>query len=234
MVFLLINKDTKLLTDACIKSLSRFLTDDDRIVVWDNSEHQPYFNTAATVIDNTRKDYIDFDYILSQYPDRDKSLGRYSKFGSFKHCISVERALNILGCEVILCDTDILFKKDPHGLIDPSKIAVGKTMMWCWGVGWISTLKMAPWLCYLNYPMMVENGITYYNQDRIVGLYSDGIGENYDTGGWLMKQIEDKHLPYTNVDIDEYCVHFKGASYTSVGKEGLTPEKWLVKYSTLL
>jgi len=238
MNILIIHYNTPELTSACVKSINHF-NKDVKIYIFDNSDKKPFVNTFDNVkiIDNRKGQIVNFDEELKKYPNRMKSLGRHSKFGSFKHCLSVDKCFEIINDNFILMDSDILIKRDVSELYDDSYIFVGEVKEWSWGIIHNKQApihnRVDPRLSFINVKMAKEHGIRYFDEKHMDGTYyTDLDSDSYDTGCWFYEKSIG--LNSKEVKIDNYMIHFGGASYSSVGvKCKMTKEKWLEKNKSL-
>jgi hypothetical protein len=94
---LIIHYNTPYLTECLVRSINLFVKD-AVIYIFDNSNEKPF--TAkfdnVTVFDNTKGQIINFDKWLENYPNRKMSGGRLNKWGSAKHCYSVEKCMELI------------------------------------------------------------------------------------------------------------------------------------------
>lgn len=221
---LIVNYNTTLLTQCCIKSINKF-TPGCKIYVFDNSDKTPFVNIFdnVEVIDNTKGQIIDFDEWLKKYPDRFKSGGKRNNFGSAKHCYSVEKAMDIINRPFVLMDSDVLIKKDFSDLFDDRKVFVGGKEIFL-----NNTYRLIPCICFINTTICKEKNIHYFDENHMHGLYYNN-GENYDTGGWFYYQAKD--LPHKEIVVSEYVEHFNNGSWFddrwNKNDFKVTPEKWL-------
>ena len=109
----IIHYNTPRLTECLVRSINLFVKD-AIIYIFDNSDKEPFtaFFDNVLVIDNTKGEIIDFDKWLEKYPKKHLSNGRANKWGSAKHCYSVEKCMEIIQDDFILLDSDVLLKKD--------------------------------------------------------------------------------------------------------------------------
>jgi hypothetical protein len=215
------------------------------IFIFDNSDTKPfrYKQDNIVIYDNTEGKIINFDKELSKYPNRFYSLGAKSKWGSFKHCLSVDKCFDLIKDNFILLDSDVLLKKDISELYDDNYMSGGEIQDWSWGSRrdkYPVHKRLLPFLTFINVKESQKEGIRYFNPDFMDGLY-DSTHENnpvqmnkdsYDTGCWFYEKIQDKPIIFFNCD--DYIVHFRGGSYMKYGRnENLTQEQWLNKYKHL-
>lgn len=230
---LIVHYNTPKLTEACVKSINK-TTPNCRIYIFDNSDREPFVNifNNVEVLDNKLGQIVDFEKELKKYPNRRRSLGRFSKYGSFKHCISVDKCFDIIGDNFILLDSDVLIKRDLTPLYDESCIFCGEVVEWSWdriidGKKAPVHKRVDPRICFINVRMAKEKGIRYFDEEHMVGTYyTDLDSDSYDTGCWF---YENAHK-FTNKQIhsNDYVIHFGGGSYTSSGtKCKMSKEKWL-------
>ena len=124
---LIVNYNTQKLTEACIKSINKH-TPGVNVYVFDNSDNGKFINNFpnVTVIDNTDGQIINFNEWLKNFPEHEKSpIGIGNNYASSKHCVSVQKAIDIIDDNVILMDSDVLVKKDISELWDEKCIYVG-------------------------------------------------------------------------------------------------------------
>ena len=223
---LIVTFNTQKMTECCIKSINK-TTPGCSIYVFDNGNVSPFINTFenVTIIDNTSGQIINFEEILNDNKDRLTTASKDNDYGSLKHCLSIDAAMDIIQDGFILMDSDILIKKDFTSLYDETKIYVG----------YIEkmphfTPRVAPFLCYINVRMCKENGIKYFNWEHMLGFRNEGDTKLYDTGCWFYEACKD--LPKKEISINQYMVHFRAASWykEAVEKQNykkIQPEKWL-------
>ena len=223
---LIVNFNTQNLTDACIKSVNKH-TNGCKIYVFDNSDKEPFINTFDNVhvINNTKGEIVNFDSILERYENRFQSGGHVNNFGSFKHCISVDACFDLIPDGFILLDSDVLVKTDLSPLYDESYISIGS-------VEKMTHFKkrFAPYVTYINTAMCKENGIRFFNENRMFGFKASKEAEDYDTGCWFFEAI----IPFRKKSINykNYVVHFRAGSWLedAISKhkyKTMSPEKWL-------
>ena len=76
-----------------------------------------------------------------------------------------------------------------------------------------------PFLCYLNNPMLYENGITYFNGDKMWALSNIEPNQHYDTGAWLLEEVRRCKLPVNYVNIWQYVKHLGHGSWRDRNSE---------------
>jgi len=226
---LIVNFNTQMLTEACIKSVNKF-SPGCKIYVFDNSDKEPFINIFdnVTVLDNTEGQIVDFKKVLDRHKDFINKGATDNDYGSFKHCLSIDAAMDIIQDGFVLMDSDILIKKDFTPLFDERKVYVGS-------IERISHFKprVAPFLCYINVKMCKENGIRYFDEDHMFGFYDAHGGKNYDTGCWFYEACQ--NLPKTEININQYMIHFRAGTWykDAVEKQNykkFSPERWLEIY----
>lgn len=236
---LIVNFNTQMLTDACIKSVNKF-SPGCNIYVFDNSDKEPFVNTFdnVTVFDNTEGQIIDFDEWLSKYPSSKKSYEATKIHGSAKHCYTIEKCMSLIPDGFILLDSDVLLKKDITELIDEDCVYVAgvenepKTTI----------KRVLPFVCYINSKMCLENEIHYFDENYMHGLMKTIKGDRYDTGAAFY--LHAKNHKSREINYHDYVVHFKGGSWFDAyqkyekrkvdGKKNfISSEEWLSKFSIL-
>ena len=220
---LIIHYNTPYLTECLVRSINLFVKD-AIIYIFDNSNEKPF--TAkfdnVTVFDNTKGQIIDFNKWLEKYPNRKKSGGRLNKWGSAKHCYSVEKCMELIDDGFILLDSDVLLKKDISNLIDDKTIFSGEVITQPNS----SVKRVLPFICYINVKMCKENGVHYFDDNYMHGLWKDSVADRYDTGGGFY--IGTKNYPSRPIKCNEYVVHFGHGSWNKIGKKPqYTPKEWL-------
>lgn len=219
----IIHYNTPELTSACIDSLLRS-TPDCRVIVFDNSDKYRFpLRKDVTVIDNTTGDIINFERLVSKYPNRRRTVNNHA---SSKHIASVDYLFDILKDGFVLLDSDVLIKKD---------ISVFFDEQYAW-VGEIDehpefdfqSRRLLPFLLYINVPMLAKYGIRFWHEGMSYKLSHRGVAPFYDTGGSLLFDCDNANLPSKELRISEYIEHFGGASYS-----GKPWRVWLDEHETL-
>lgn len=224
----IVNYNTQELTDATIMSLNRH-TPGCKVFVFDNSDKKPFVNTFGNVevIDNTKGQFIDFNQMLDEYPDRVIETWVGSNYGSAKHCKTVDICCDLFPDGFLLMDSDILVKKDITPFFDASCIWTGLVGNHTsrWG---ITVPRVLPYICYINVPMMREHGIRYFNGDKMYALTDREPDKAYDTGAWFYEDCNNHGLPGHDLQINDYILHFDHGSWLDK-----SPNEWLDEHSEL-
>lgn len=220
---LIIHYNTPYLTECLVRSINLFVKD-AVIYIFDNSNEKPF--TAkfdnVTVFDNTKGQIINFDKWLENYPNRKMSGGRLNKWGSAKHCYSVEKCMELIDDGFILLDSDVLLKRDISSLIDDKTIFTGEVVTQPNS----SVKRVLPFICYINVKMCKEKGVHYLDDNYMHGLWKNGVADRYDTGGGFYMGAKD--YPSRPISYSEYVVHFGHGSWNKIGKKPqYTAEEWL-------
>ena len=172
-----------------------------------------------------------FDKWLEKYPNRFRSNGKSNKWGSAKHCYSVEKCIQIINENFILLDSDILIKRDVSSLWDETKMYVGEVI----NQPKSSIKRILPYICFLNVKMMKEHNVHYFDQEYMHGLKYTVDGDMYDTGAGFY--LAAKKYPSKQIKTDEYAIHYSGGSWAKEKelkyKHAYTPEQWLTRYVKL-
>ena len=110
----IIHFNTPALTEVCILSIRKQGGKDYRIVVFDNSDERPFRvqMPGVEVIDNTQGQLIDFDKLLSAFPQRNASIGcaKGCDFASVRHMRTVQELWRLLPDGFVLVESDVLIK----------------------------------------------------------------------------------------------------------------------------
>ena len=230
----IIHYNTPELTHGCIGSLiyNGGLTDRLRIVVFDNSDREPFAGASGvTIIDNTKGQYIDFEKELAKFPDKDRSIGcaKGCEFGSVKHMMTVQKLWEMIPQGFILMESDIFIKKPIAEFVQPQYSFVGYAQKAQphnpFGIG-----RVLPMLCYMNVPLLTKYGARYYDPSRTYGLLPGGRENRqnwYDTGAVMLEDIIAKrpHLKGLHMDIRPYIDHYGSASWQNNDRP--SHEQWM-------
>ena len=228
----IVHYNTPTLTRATISSIRKQCGDTCRIVIFDNSDVEPFQSCdGITIFDNTRGQIIDFEAELAAYPSRRVSkascFGR-SIFGSVKHSMSVEWLLQNLDTPFILADSDILLKAPIESLWDERVTAAGYIETdSCYGNN-----RLQPFLCFINAPECRRLGIHYFDPMRTWQLGTGATEKDnwYDTGASFYEDLQRTDgATIRRMDTTDLMVHLGGASYL---KTKDIPE-WLFRYRNL-
>lgn len=225
---LIIHYNTPYLTECLVRSINLFVKD-AIIYIFDNSTEKPF--TAEfdnlTVFDNTKGEIIDFDKWLDKYPKKKLSGGKTNKWGSAKHCYSVEKAMELIDDNFILLDSDVLLKRDISELFDEESIFIGEVASQP-----NSTKRLLPFICYINVKMCKENNIHYFDDNYMHGLNKNGQADRYDTGaGFYLKASE---FPHVEISCNKYIMHYGSGSWNKPGTQHkYTVEEWLKVFKRL-
>jgi hypothetical protein len=224
----IVHYNTPYLTECLVKSINKY-TPDCHIYIFDNSDKEPftYKQDNLTIYDNTQEQIINFNKILNEHPKRYK--GTLNNYGSFKHCISIQKCIELINDNFILMDSDVLLKKDISVFYQEDKIFVGDierlTQKKCCG-NMISE-RVCPYICFINVNMCKELNITYYNENFMYGLCENDTCAYWDTGVYFYKEA--RKYDYLLLDIQEYIEHLRSASWGTEKKVN----EWLSKNSKL-
>ena len=227
----IIHFNTPELTEAGIKSLRKHGGEYYRVIVFDNSatltlpdgkviQARPFTAKmkGVEVIDNTRGQVIDFDKFLSEYPDRNPSVGIYksSVWGSAKHIVTVQKLWELLPEGFVLMESDILLKKPIDEFFREEYSVVGYVNKHQKGNPF-DVPRIMPMLCWMNVPMLTKEGARYFDPDRCWGLKADrnDRGNWMDTGACLLDDIMKKRprLKGLHMDIRQWVEHYGGGSW---------------------
>lgn len=211
-VLLVVNCDSDIFLHPMIRSLYKNVNQDDfTLCIFDNSysakfNEDIYFNYGFNNIlflDNTRcyTDVVPIRWIV----DVNEELLNQNRFASVIHCKTVDFCLKYFKQEgvkdLILADSDVLFKQNPFNIIDRNYVCVGENEA--------KNHRLAPYLLYFNLEKLELN---YFDETRMLGITSDDL-TLYDTGGAFTEDLIDKKLPYKQIKLEDYIEHFGGGSY---------------------
>lgn len=226
---LIIHYNTPYLTSYLVKSIKKY-TPSARIYIFDNSDKQPFVSEYEdiTIFDNTKGDYIDFDEFLSKYPNRTNSPGKYNDYGSAKHCISVDKCMELIKEDFILLDSDVLLKRDISDIFDEKYMYVGQVIT----QGNSTVKRILPFICYINVKKCIDNNIHYFDDNMMHGLQhtiKNKYSDRYDTGSSFFYNTT--KFIHKEIKVDDYIVHYGGASWLEKREKRTphkhTPEEWI-------
>ena len=220
---LIIHYNTPYLTECLVRSINLFV-EGATIYIFDNSNEKPFTAKFDNVIvfDNTKGQIINFDKWLEKYPNKKKSGGRLNKWGSAKHCYSVEKCMELINDGFILLDSDVLLKRDISNLIDDKTIFTGEVITQPNS----SVKRVLPFICYINVKMCKKKGVHYFDDNYMHGLCKDGVADRYDTGGGFYMGAKD--YSSRQIRCSDYVVHYGHGSWNAIGKKNqYTAEEWL-------
>ncbi len=223
---LIIHYNTPELTEAAICSLNK-TTPGCHVYLFDNSDSKPFKSrklSNVTVIDNTKGQLIDFDALLENYPDRWTSDTEKSNYGSMKHCKSVDYMMDELKDGFVLMDSDVLLTRNICSFVDRSVAVTGVEF------GKHGVVLFQPFLCWVNVPMLQDNGIRYFNSEKMWALSNRKPDCWYDTGAWLHEEVMRHKMPWKFEDIWRYIIHFGHGSWHGTEQK---VKAWLEKYRNL-
>lgn len=223
----LVNYNTPELADAAIRSLNAH-TPGCSITVWENSDERPLECDIENVkiIDNTRGQLVDFARMLQ---GRDLVPGDRSNYGSSKHSASIDALCDVLPGGFLLMDSDVLIRRDVGALWRSDVAAVGEVHRN--PPGSVANIpRLLPVLCYLNVPMLRDGGIRYHNPERMWALTHQEPARWYDTGAWLLEEIQAKGIPLQRIMLSDYALHYDHGSWKT--KTSDTPAHWLRLHRT--
>jgi hypothetical protein len=207
------------MTECLVKSIDKH-TSDCHIFIFDNSDKEPfiYKQNNLTVFDNTQGQIIDFEKILEQYPEHVLTTSAIYKWGSFKHCISVDKCMELINEPFVLLDSDVLIKKDITPLFQEDKIFVGEIEK----ISKYFEPRVCPYMCFINVKLCKKYNIHYYH-DSIIGLKKPNkYTKTKDTGSYFY--LISKAYEYQEINIYEYIIHLEKGSHTKTEEE---INKWL-------
>lgn len=224
--FLIIHYNTPYLTECLVRSINLFV-EDAFIYIFDNSTDKPFkakFDNV-TIFDNTKGKIINFNEWLNKYPKRNKSHGRVNQWGSAKHCYSVEKCMELIDDNFVLLDSDVLLKRDVSNLFIENSVYVGDIVMQPNS----SINRVLPFICFINVKMCKENGIHYFDDNHMHGLWKTAEADRYDTGAAFYLQAKD--LNHREIKCSNYVVHYGHGSWH---KDDTEPKynvnEWLKMY----
>lgn len=219
----IVNYNTTELTEAAIRSLQKH-TVCCTVHVFDNSDENPFRTKLPNVlvIDNTQQQIVNFDEELAKYPDKWERDIKKSNYGSAKHCMSVDKLMELIPNGFVLMDSDVLVKNDIKDFWRNDLAFFGAE-----NVKHNVPLLM-PFLCWLNVPMLKANGIRYYNGNKMWALSDKEPNQFYDTGAFLLEEVRRVGLKGGYENIWHYVTHLGHGSWKEKDYK-----KWLEENAAL-
>lgn len=234
----IVHFNTPELTEACILSIRKQGGKDYRVVVFDNSDERPFRvqMPGVEVIDNTQGQLIDFDNLLSAFPQRNASIGcaKGCDFASVRHMRTVQELWRLLPDGFVLVESDVLIKKpiDEFFREEYSFVAYVQRQQPHnpFGIG-----RILPMLCWLNVPKFVAEGVQYFDPARTYGLKAERNDRTnwYDTGASLLEDVlvHRPKLKGLHIDIREFVEHFGSGSWKNNNLKAQA--EWLKQHRNL-
>ena len=220
----IVHYNTPELTAALVRSIRKF-TSGCHITVLDNSDKRPFEpSDGVSVLDNTRGQLVDFKALLGRYPDQQPTCNDQ---GSAKHIASVDYLFDILTDGFVLMDSDILLKRDIGIFWDESVAWMGSAEPPRYS---FMTPRLAPYLLWLNVPMLRAHGIRFWHEGMAYKLSHSGE-PYYDTGGSLYRDCTEARLPEHYINIYDYIEHYGSGSYNNSDPNAV--RYWLDKHKSL-
>jgi len=213
----IVHYNTPELTTCLISSIKKW-DKDAQIFIFENSDKRPIEDVFGdlTIFDNSKGQLIDFNELIKE---AHKHLSKRSweahlatiktnNFGSMKHAASVQWLIENLKRNFLLLDSDVLLKKSPLDL-HTDKICSGS-------IDAISptVYRIAPYICYLNYSVLVENDVNFFDIKTFDSAYYDK-----DTGGSFLKELQQKNIEFNHFKWEDYCIHFGNGSWRCGNKK---------------
>ena len=224
----IINFNTQKLTEAAIRSLEKH-TPGCKFFVFDNSDKEPFccdgITADVSIIDNTEGQLIDFEKFLAEYPD--KYPTPENNWGSARHCKTIDYCFELFPDGFLLMDSDVLVRQDISLFFDSSCAWTGR-MEYHHNRWNYNLLRVLPYLCYLNVPLLREHGVRYFNGEKMWALSHRHPDMWYDTGCWFYEECHRLCLPENHVNINKYILHLRHGSWNAT-----EPLDWLEAHKDL-
>ena len=237
-VVAIVHYNTPELTEATILSLRKHGGEDYKVVIFDNSDEQPWTKKmkGVEVIDNTKGQIIDFDKELEKYPNKCPGIGIWGScvYGSAKHMMSIQKLFDLLPDGFLLMDSDILLTADVDFMFRYDQCTVGHIQPAVKAGNPKGIDRLVPMLCWINVPMCKHCGVRYFDPKRAWGLQPGGRnnrGNYYDTGASFLEDIRSHRNGACGkrIDIRPLMVHLASGSWRNKDKA----KAWLEQHKDL-
>ena len=217
MLFCIVHFNTPEITTCAISSILKQHTD-ARILIFDNSNKKPFNNVNLfenlIYFDNTQGQLINFEQELKKFPNRNikEQVSSGCNFGSAKHSMSIQWLIDNLNEEFILCDSDILFKKSIN-FVNNTMACVSDIIH----VQGSNVNRIAPFVAYINTPLLKALKIRFFDGKRMHGLNGFGRSFYYDTGASFYEDITQnpKLKLHKKINYNDYIVHLGSGSWNN-------------------
>lgn len=224
----IVHFNTPELTRATVLSVLKH-TPDCKITVFDNSTKRPFKKMKGVrVIDNTKGQIFDWQSIVETFPDR---VNERWGFASANHMYSIQTLWEYFPDGFVLMDSDVLVKRDISDFFDEDYPASGTAMLQ--SNKKTNRLRLVPFLCWLNVPMLKANGVRYFDPEKCYTLTptkENGLNNWWDTGASFLDELIKKNLAFKYIKIWRYIEHYGAGSH---GGGDISPGEWLDKYRKL-
>ena len=231
----IVHYNTPELTEATIKSLRKHGGEDYQVVIFDNSDEQPWKKKikGVKVIDNTKGQLIDFDKELAKFKNKWARHGVNGKcvYGSDKHMMSIQKLFDLIPDGFLLMDSDILLKQNVDFMFQEDQCVVGHIQEWQKSGNPYHIERLVPMLCYINVPMCKACGINYWDPKRSWMLHGQTKASWYDTGASFLEDIK-RHKNGAHgkrIDIRPLMEHLKSGSWRNESQA----QAWLEQHKDL-
>ena len=231
----IVHYNTPELTEATIKSLRKHGGEDYQVVIFDNSDEQPWKKKikGVKVIDNTKGQLIDFDKELAKFKNKWARHGVNGKcvYGSDKHMMSIQKLFDLIPDGFLLMDSDILLKQNVDFMFQEDQCVVGHIQEWQKSGNPYHIERLVPMLCYINVPMCKACGINYWDPKRSWMLHGQTKASWYDTGASFLEDIKiHKNGAHgKRIDIRPLMEHLKSGSWRNESQA----QAWLQQHKDL-
>lgn len=237
MKYSIVHFNTPELTTCLISSIKKW-DKEANIYIFENSNKRPLIDIFGdlTIFDNTKEQLINFNSLINEAHNYLSPISwnahlatiKINNFGSMKHAASIQWLIEHIKDNFLLLDSDVLLKKSPLDL-NTDKICSGSIDKFKDG-----KIRIAPYICFLNYNKLIENNILFFNIKTF-----DANSYDTDTGGTFLKDIKNKNILFNEFIWQDYCVHFGNGSWRQCNSSNLlnanngTYKDFLIKYSEL-
>ena len=243
MTFITINFNTNFLANCLFRSIQKnFKTDDYSFCLIEKSTNDKFVRDKhiekdIKIISNLNKELFDEDAIVEKYGadlNIERNLKtRTSAHASMRHAIGIQWILDNFedDDEIVLCDTDVVLKKDLDFLSKDRKnyLTIAKLHQDKFGPDEHWEPRFHPCLQYFNLDLYRKSGIRYFDGIR----FRESKNKDYnwwDTGASFTHDVIKTDLPYKTFDLKKYAIHFGRASWLkSAHEKGI--EKFRNKYN---
>lgn len=208
-VIAIVNFNTTLLTNCCVKSVLKQHGGEFEITIFDNSTRDKFVPDACVeknvrIVDNTAGAYIDFEDVVRQNSIFQRTPNGH---GSLKHAYTVDYLLQHSDKNILLMDSDTVLKRKID-FIDDSYVTVASILREKQYKN-----RFLPFIQFFNVNRINSLGLRYFDRNRILFGAHPTNSFQYDTGTSFLEDCRQMNLNYAEIDYTQYVNHLGSGSW---------------------